>query len=156
MIKRSVSAPEMSTFKDETTLNISANFKTSMKELKVMKQRIVKPEPETEVRKSFPTKHRIYDDPQSMQTDMPAEKKPSWTGQEHSENNLVLVEQPQKAGIKYPIFPRRKKTKKIVNPRISEAVIERLKQPSKFLKRFSLINEYCLFKEYILICSCII
>lgn len=138
----------MSAFKDETTLNISANFKTSMKELKVMKQRIVETEAETEIRKSFPAKHRICEDPQSMQTDMPAEKKPTWTGQECSENDLVLVEQPQKAVIKYPIFPRRKKTKKskkIINPRKLEAVIKRLNQPPKILKRFSLINEYYLF-----------
>ncbi|XP_050192936.1 uncharacterized protein LOC126651265 isoform X3 [Myiozetetes cayanensis] len=35
LIKRSISALEMNAFEDETTLNMSANFKTSMKELKV-------------------------------------------------------------------------------------------------------------------------
>ncbi|RMC00591.1 hypothetical protein DUI87_23208 [Hirundo rustica rustica] len=44
LIKRSVLALEMNTFKDETTLNMSANFKTSMKKLKVMKKWIAEPE----------------------------------------------------------------------------------------------------------------
>ncbi|KAF4788527.1 hypothetical protein TURU_158928 [Turdus rufiventris] len=59
LIKRSVSALEMNTFKDETTLNMSANFKTSMKELKVMKKWISELEVETEIRKSFPTKYLL-------------------------------------------------------------------------------------------------
>jgi len=57
----------MTAFKDETTLNMSANLKVSMKELKVMKQRIAEPE----IRKSSPTKHllnQICDDSQSVQT----------------------------------------------------------------------------------------
>lgn len=113
-----------------------------MKELKVMKQRITEPEVETEIGKSSPTKHllnQICDDPQSMQTDRPAEKMPTLTGQEDSENDIVLVEQPQKAGIKYTDFPRRKKTKKskkIINPRKLEAVIKKLSIPPKILKRF--------------------
>ncbi|XP_075008535.1 tetratricopeptide repeat protein 6 [Calonectris borealis] len=143
LIKRSVSALEMMAFKDESTLNMSANFKTSMKELKIMKQRIAEPEVETEIGKSFPTKHllnQICDDPQSMQTDIPVEKTPTLTGQEDSENDIVLVERPQKAGIKYTVFPRRKKTKKskkIINPRKLEAVIKKLSQPPKILKRLS-------------------
>ncbi|KAM6204870.1 tetratricopeptide repeat protein 6, partial [Sarcoramphus papa] len=140
LIKRSVSALEMTAFKDETMLNMSANFKTSMKELKVMKQRIAEPEVETEIGKSSPTKHllnQICDDPQSMQTDIPVEKT-TLTGQEDSENDIVLVERSQKAGIKYTVFPRRKKTKKskkIINPRKLEAVIKKLSQPPKILKR---------------------
>ncbi|XP_049681960.1 tetratricopeptide repeat protein 6 [Accipiter gentilis] len=141
LIKRSVSALEMTAFKDETTLNISANFKTSMKELKVMKQRIAESEVETEIGKSSPTKHllnEICDNPQSMQTDIPVEKTPALTGQEDNENDVVLVERSQKAGIKYTVFPRRKKTKKskkIINPRKLEAVINKLSQPPKILKR---------------------
>nr|XP_009917822.1 PREDICTED: uncharacterized protein LOC104318312 [Haliaeetus albicilla] len=141
LIKRSVSALEMTAFKDETTLNMSANFKTSMKELKVMKQRIAESEAETEIGKRSPTKHllnEICDDPQSMQTDMPGEKTPALTGQEDNENDIVLVERSQKAGIKYTVFPRRKKTKKskkIINPRKLEAVIKKLSQPPKILKR---------------------
>ncbi|XP_050753053.1 tetratricopeptide repeat protein 6 [Gymnogyps californianus] len=140
LIKRSVSALEMTAFKDETMLNMSANFKTSMKELKVMKQRIAELEVETEIGKSSPTKHllnQICDDPQSMQTDISVEKT-TLTGQEDSENDIVLVEQSQKAGIKYTVFPRRKKTKKskkIINPRKLEAVIKKLSQPPKILKR---------------------
>lgn len=59
MIKRSVSALEMNTFKDEAMLNMSANFKTSMKKLKVMKKWIAEPEAETEIRKSSPTMHLL-------------------------------------------------------------------------------------------------
>ncbi|XP_075357745.1 tetratricopeptide repeat protein 6 [Mycteria americana] len=139
LIKRTVSALEMTAFKGETTLNMSANFKTSIKELKVMKQRIAEPEVETEIGKSSPTKHllnQICDDPLSMQTDIPVKKKPTLTGQEDSEND-VLVERPQKAGIKCTVVPRRKKTKKSkkINPRKLEAVIKKLSQPPKILKR---------------------
>ncbi|KAM9554608.1 uncharacterized protein ACIB01_007127 isoform 1-T1 [Guaruba guarouba] len=131
----------MTAFKAETALNMSANFKTSMKELKVMKQQIAEPEVETILRKSSPTKHllnQICDVPQSMQRDIPVEKTPTLTGQEDSENDIVLVEQPQKAGIKYTAVPRRKETKKSkkrINPRKLEAVFEKLSQPPKILKR---------------------
>ncbi|XP_064316395.1 tetratricopeptide repeat protein 6 isoform X2 [Phalacrocorax carbo] len=141
LIKRSVSALEMTALKDEITLNMSANFKISMKELEVMKQRIAEPEVEPEIRKSSPTKHllnQICDDPQSVQADIAVEKPPTLTRQEDSENDIVLVEQPQKAGIKYTVFPRRKKTKKskkIINPRKLEAVIKKLSQRPKILKR---------------------
>ncbi|PKU46137.1 tetratricopeptide repeat protein 6 [Limosa lapponica baueri] len=132
LIKRSVSALEITAFKDETTLKMSANFKISMKELKVMKQQIAEPEVETEIAKSSPAKHllnQICGDPQSMRTDRPVEKMLTLTGQEDSENDIVLVERPQKAGIKYTDFSRRKKTKKsmkIRNPRKLEDVIKKL------------------------------
>ncbi|KAM9239187.1 LOW QUALITY PROTEIN: tetratricopeptide repeat protein 6 [Leptosomus discolor] len=103
LIKRSVSALEMTAFKDETLLNMSANFKTSMKELKVMKQWIAEQKVETEIGKSSPTKqllNQICDDLQSMQTDTPVENTSTFTGQENIENDIVLVEQPQKAQIK--------------------------------------------------------
>ncbi|KYO37236.1 tetratricopeptide repeat protein 6 isoform B [Alligator mississippiensis] len=48
LIKRSVSAPEMADFKEKTKLKMSANFKTSMKEMKVMKQQISELKVETE------------------------------------------------------------------------------------------------------------
>nr|XP_009669207.1 PREDICTED: tetratricopeptide repeat protein 6 [Struthio camelus australis] len=141
LIKRSVSAPEGTAFKDETMLKMSANFKTSMKELKFMKQQIAEPEVETEIGKSSPTKHllnQICDDPQSMQTNTPMEKMPTSTRQEDSENDIVLAERSQKAGIKYSVFPRRKKTKKSkkkIDPRQLEAVIKKLSQPPRILKR---------------------
>jgi len=84
---------------------------------------------------------------------------PTLTGQEDIENDIVLVERPQKAGIKRTVFPRRKKTKKskkIINPRKLESVIKKLSQPPQILKRCSVITVHCLFKECILICSCII
>ncbi|XP_014797123.1 PREDICTED: tetratricopeptide repeat protein 6 [Calidris pugnax] len=132
LIKRSASALEITAFKDETTLKMSANFKISMKELKVMKQRIAEPEVETETVKSSPAKqllNQICGDPQSMQTDRPAEKMLTLTRQEDSENDIVLVEQPQKAGIKYTDFSRKRKTKKskkMRNPRKLEDVIKKL------------------------------
>lgn len=124
-----------------------------MKELEVMKEWMAELEVERKIGKSSPTKHlfnEIYDDPQSMQTDIPMEKITILSGQEDSENDTVLVEQPQKAGIKCTVSPRRKKTKKskkIINPRKLEAVIEKLSQPPKILKRFSLINVYCFLKN---------
>ncbi|XP_030308343.1 tetratricopeptide repeat protein 6 [Calypte anna] len=136
-IKRSASALELTTFKHKTKLNISADFKTSMKELQVMKQRMA----EAEIRKSSPTKHllnQICDDPQSMQTDIPVEKMPTLMGQEDNENDIVLVEQTQKPGIKCTVFQRRKttkKSKKRINPRKLEAVMKTLSQPPKILKR---------------------
>ncbi|XP_035395143.2 tetratricopeptide repeat protein 6 [Cygnus atratus] len=140
LIKRSVSAVEVAAFKCETKLKMSSNFKTSMKELEVMKQRIAEPKVEREIGKSSPTKHLLNqacDDPQSMQTDTPVEKMPTSTGQEDSEN-ILLVQRAEKAGIKYTIFPRRKKTKKskkTINPRKLEAVIKILIQPPRILKR---------------------
>ncbi|XP_071602190.1 tetratricopeptide repeat protein 6 isoform X2 [Heliangelus exortis] len=140
-IKRSVSALELTTFKHKTTLNISSDFKTSMKELQVMKQRMAEPRAEAEIGKSSPTKHllnQICDDPQSMQTDMPVEKMPTLMGQEDNENDIVLVEQTQKPGIKCTVFQRRKttkKSKKRINPRKLEAVMKTLSQPPKILKR---------------------
>eukprot|EP00075_Anas_platyrhynchos_P025087 XP_027314340.1 tetratricopeptide repeat protein 6 isoform X2 [Anas platyrhynchos] len=140
LIKRSVSAVEVAAFKCETNLKMSANFKTSMKELEVMKQQIAEPKVEREIGKSSPTKHvlnQACDDPQSMQTDTPVEKMPTSTGQEDSEN-ILLVQRAEKAGIKYTIFPRRKKTKKskkTINPRKLEAVIKKLIQPPRILKR---------------------
>ncbi|XP_062432174.1 tetratricopeptide repeat protein 6 [Rhea pennata] len=141
LIRRSVSAPEMTTFKDETVLKVSANFKTSMKELKFMKQQIAEPEVETKIGKSSSTKHplnQVCDDPQSVQTHTPMEKMPTSPGQEDSENNIVLAERSQKTGIKHPVFPRKKKTKKskkIIDSRKLEAVIKKLSQPPKILKR---------------------
>lgn len=124
-----------------------------MKELEVMKQWMAELEVEREIGKSSPTKHLfndICDDPQSMQTDIPVEKMTTLSGQEDSENDIVLVERLQKAGIKCTVSPRRKKTKKskkIINPRKLEAVIKKLSQPPKILSRFSLINVYCFLKN---------
>ncbi|XP_050192935.1 uncharacterized protein LOC126651265 isoform X2 [Myiozetetes cayanensis] len=84
LIKRSISALEMNAFEDETTLNMSANFKTSMKELKVMKQWLAEPEAEPEIGKSSSTKHllnQICNHPQSTLTDIPVEKMPTLAGQ---------------------------------------------------------------------------
>ncbi|XP_035184240.1 tetratricopeptide repeat protein 6 isoform X2 [Oxyura jamaicensis] len=140
LIKRSVSSVEVAAFKRETKLKMSSNFKTSMKELEVMKQRIAEPKVERETGKSSPTKHLLNqacDDPLSMQTDTPVEKMPTSTGQEDSEN-ILLVQRAEKAGIKYTIFSRRKKTKKskkTINSRKLEAVIKKLIQPPRILKR---------------------
>ncbi|XP_051477986.1 tetratricopeptide repeat protein 6 [Apus apus] len=142
LMKRSVSALEMTAFKDKATLTMSASFKTSMRELKIMKQRRAEPEAEAEIKKSSPTKHllnQICAVTQSMQTDIPAEKMPTLTGQEDSGND-VLVEQPQKSRVKHTGFQRRrkrkkKKSKKRINTRQLEAVIKRLNLPPKILKR---------------------
>ncbi|XP_019406671.1 PREDICTED: tetratricopeptide repeat protein 6 [Crocodylus porosus] len=141
LIKRSVSAPEMADFKEKTKLKMSANFKTSMKEMKVMKQRISELKVETESEKSFPTKHLLnknYDDPQLVLTEMPVEKQPSVTRQGDSENDIVLAERAREAGIKYIVFPKRKKSKrskKIIDSTKLKAVIQLLNQPPKNLER---------------------
>ncbi|XP_067388344.1 tetratricopeptide repeat protein 6 [Emydura macquarii macquarii] len=153
-IKRSVSAPDMSAFKDKTVVKFSANFKTSVKELKVMKQQICEPEVGTEIEKSSPTKHLLTkscDEPLPTLVDIPMEKTPFLTRQEDSDDDIVLAEKARKAGIKYIIFPKRKKTKKskkMIDPGKLEAVAKELRQPSKILKRFSLINAYCFCKEF--------
>nr|XP_042714425.1 tetratricopeptide repeat protein 6 isoform X3 [Chrysemys picta bellii] len=139
-IQRSVSAPDMSAFKDKTMLKISANFKTSMKELKVMKEKISEPEVETEIEKSSPAKHLLTkscDEPLPTLVDIPMERKPILTGQEDSDDDMVLAERARKAGIKYIIFPPKKKTKKskkMIDRGKLEAMAEGLKQPSKILK----------------------
>ncbi|XP_025057227.1 tetratricopeptide repeat protein 6 [Alligator sinensis] len=140
LIKRSVSAPEMADFKEKTKLKMSANFKTSMKEMKVMKQQISELKVETESEKSFPTKHLLnknYDEPQLVLTEMPVEKQPSLTRQGDSENDIVLAERAREAGIKYIVFPKRKKSKrskKIIDSTKLKAVIQLLNQPPKNLE----------------------
>ncbi|KAM8807935.1 tetratricopeptide repeat protein 6 [Eudromia elegans] len=141
VMRRSISAPEMTTFKDNTMLKMSANFKTSMKELKFMKQQIAETKVETDMGKSFPTTHllrEICDDLQSVQTDKAMEKTPASTGQEDSESGIVPAEKSQKTGIKRPVFARKKKTKKsrkTIDPRKLEAVIKKLSEPPRILKR---------------------
>lgn len=69
--------------------------------------------------------------PQTTQADAPVEKTPAFTGQEDGENDIVIVKGPQKAGIKYIIFRRRKKMKKskqIISPRKLEAMVKKLSQ----------------------------
>uniref|UniRef100_A0A452IGL2 Uncharacterized protein n=1 Tax=Gopherus agassizii TaxID=38772 RepID=A0A452IGL2_9SAUR len=139
-IKRPVSAPDMSAFKGKTVLKISANFKTSMKELKVMKEKISEPEVETEIEKSSPTKDLLtksYVEPLPTLVDIPMERTPIFTGQEDSDDDMVLAERARKAGIKYIIFPQKKKTKKskkMIDRGKLEAMAKELKQPSKILK----------------------
>ncbi|XP_030415094.1 tetratricopeptide repeat protein 6 isoform X5 [Gopherus evgoodei] len=139
-IKRPVSAPDMSAFKGKTVLKISANFKTSMKELKVMKEKISEPEVETEIEKSSPTKDLLtksYVEPLPTLVDIPMERTPIFTGQEDSDDDMVLAERARKAGIKYIIFPKKKKTKKskkMIDRGKLEAMAKELKQPSKILK----------------------
>ncbi|XP_074853635.1 tetratricopeptide repeat protein 6 [Carettochelys insculpta] len=139
-VKRSASAPDISSFKGKTVLKISTNFKTSMKELKVMKEQITEPEVETEIEESSPTKHLLtenYDEPLPKLVDIPVERTPILNRQEDSEDYTVLAEKARKAGIKYIIFPKRKKTKKskkMIDCGKLEAVAEELKQPSKILK----------------------
>ncbi|KAK2530696.1 Ttc6 [Columba livia] len=122
----------MTAFKDEIMLNLSANFKTSMKELEVMKQWMAELEAEREIGKSSPTKHLfsdICDDPQSMQTDIPVEKMTTLSGQEDSENDIVLVERLQKAGIKCATVSIEDLEKEI--RRLTE-LIEKEENPSAF------------------------
>lgn len=86
--------------------------------------------------------------PQTTQEDVPVEKTPTLTGQEDGENDIVLVKWPQKAGIKYTVFWRRKKIKKSnkrKNPRKREAVVKKSSQALKSLKMCFLMNVYCLF-----------
>ncbi|XP_021257944.1 tetratricopeptide repeat protein 6 isoform X3 [Numida meleagris] len=153
LIKRSVSAPEMTAFKHETILKISANLKTSMKELEFMKQQIAKPKVETETGKSSPAKHllnQICDDCHSKLTNRPVEKMPTSTGQEDSEN--ILAKRAQKAGINYVVFPKRKKkkSKETINPRKLEAVIKKLNQPPRILKRSVSLGGLLIHKKFII------
>ncbi|XP_043405341.1 tetratricopeptide repeat protein 6 isoform X1 [Chelonia mydas] len=139
-IKRSVSAPDMSAFKGKTVLKISANFKTSMKELKVMKGQLSERAAETEIEKSSPSKHLLTkscDESLLALVDLPMERIPIFRREEDTDDDIVLVEKARKAGMKYIIFPKRKKTKKskkMIDRGKLEAMAEELKQPSKILK----------------------
>ncbi|XP_038263522.1 tetratricopeptide repeat protein 6 isoform X4 [Dermochelys coriacea] len=139
-IKRSASAPDASAFKGKTVLKISTNFKTSMKELKVMKGQLSERAVETEIEKSSPSKHLLTkscDEPLPAQVDLPMERIPIFRRQEDTDDDIVLVEKARKAGIKYIIFPKRKKTKKskkMIDLGKLEVMAEELKQPSKILK----------------------
>lgn len=159
LIKRSVSAPEITALKHETILKMSADFKTSMKELKLMKQQIAEPKVEIDTANCSPAKHllnQVCDGCHSKLTNTPVEKMPTFSGQEDSENT-VLAKRAQKAGFKYVVIPKgkkKKKSRKTINSRKLEAVIKKLNQPPRILKRFFLL--FCHFKECILICSYII
>lgn len=130
----------MTAFKHDTILKMSADFKTSMKELKLMKQQIAESKVETETVNSSPAKHllnQVCDDCHSKMTNAPVEKMPTLTGQEDSENT-VLAKRAQKAGIKYVVVPkgkRKKKSRKAINTRKLEAVIKKLNEPPRILKR---------------------
>lgn len=95
--------------------------------------------------------------PQTTQAeDAPIEKTPTGTGQGDGENDIVLVKLPQRAGLKYTVFQRRKNTKKRkkrINPRKLEAVVKKLSQAPEILERCFFITVYCLLKNYILISS---
>lgn len=87
--------------------------------------------------------------PQTTQADVPIEKTPTGTGQGDGENHIVLVKLPQKAGLKYTVFQRRKnikKQKKRINPRKLEAVVKKWSQASKILQRWFFMTVYCLLK----------
>ncbi|XP_031449081.1 tetratricopeptide repeat protein 6 [Phasianus colchicus] len=156
LIKRSVSAPEITAFKHETILKMSANFKTSMKELEFMKQQIAEPKVETRTAKSSPAKHllsQICDDCHSKETNAPVEKMPTLTGQEDSENT-VLAKRAQKAGIKCVIVPKgkkkKKKSRKTINTRKLEAVIKKLNQPPRILKRSVSLGRLLIHNKFII------
>ncbi|XP_042670912.1 tetratricopeptide repeat protein 6 isoform X2 [Centrocercus urophasianus] len=155
LIKRSASAPEMTAFKHDTILKMSADFKTSMKELKFMKQQIAESKVETETANSSPAKHllsQVCDDCHSKTTNAPVEKMPTLTGQEDSENT-VLAKRAQKAGIKYVIVPkgkRKKKSRKAINTRKLEAVIKKLNEPPRILKRSVSLGRLLIHNEFII------
>ncbi|XP_048805248.1 tetratricopeptide repeat protein 6 isoform X2 [Lagopus muta] len=155
LIKRSASAPEMTAFKHDTILKMSADFKTSMKELKLMKQQIAESKVETETANSSPAKHllnQVCDDCHSKMTNAPVEKMPTLTGQEDSENT-VLAKRVQKAGIKYVIVPkgkRKKKSRKAINTRKLEAVIKKLNEPPRILKRSVSLGRLLIHNKFII------
>nr|XP_025037743.1 tetratricopeptide repeat protein 6 isoform X1 [Pelodiscus sinensis]XP_025037744.1 tetratricopeptide repeat protein 6 isoform X1 [Pelodiscus sinensis]XP_025037745.1 tetratricopeptide repeat protein 6 isoform X2 [Pelodiscus sinensis] len=139
-IQRSVSAPDMSAFNSKTAFTISADFKTSMKELTVMKKQISDSEVEPEIEKSSSTKQLLIEScnaPQSVLVDTPMERTPVLDMQVDTDDDLALAEIARKSGTKYIIFPKRKttkKSKKMIDRGKLEAVAEELKQPSKILK----------------------
>ncbi|XP_040528610.1 tetratricopeptide repeat protein 6 isoform X1 [Gallus gallus] len=155
LIKRSVSAPEITALKHETILKMSADFKTSMKELKIMKQQIAEPKVEIDTANCSPAKHllnQVCDGCHSKLTNTPVEKMPTLTGQEDSENT-VLAKRAQKAGIKYVIIPKgkkKKKSRKTINPRKLEAVIKKLNQPPRILKRSVSLGRLLIHNKFII------
>ncbi|XP_015720531.1 tetratricopeptide repeat protein 6 isoform X2 [Coturnix japonica] len=149
LIKRSASAPEITAFKHETTLKMPANFKTSMAELEFMKQQIAKPKVEIKTAKRSPAKHplnQICDDCHSKKTNAPVEKMPTLTGQEDSENAEV-AKRAEKAENKNE---KKKKSKKAINPRKLEAVIKKLNQPSRILKRSVSLGRLLIHNKFII------
>ncbi|XP_053125408.1 tetratricopeptide repeat protein 6 [Hemicordylus capensis] len=74
LVGRSVSAPELSSYRDKTALKIDANFKTTMEEMNVMKKQVPLPEAErspASPQKSSPSPQKST----SLQKSSPSPKK---------------------------------------------------------------------------------
>ncbi|KAH0620524.1 hypothetical protein JD844_021066 [Phrynosoma platyrhinos] len=177
-IKRSNSAPELSSYRDKTRFKISADFKTTMEEIRVMKKHIssadIQRMPEEEVSpEKLPCPidenapgFQIISPTTDQDTDLfltkamkgPAESLLLSTPEPEPSlptDTIRLAEASRKAGIKYIIFPKkvqRKKSKsgKYVTPHVLESICEKLNEPPRILERSVSVGRLYIHNKFII------
>ncbi|KAM6462023.1 tetratricopeptide repeat protein 6 isoform 2-T2 [Liasis olivaceus] len=157
LMKRANSAPEMSTHRDKTVVKISADFKTTMEEIEIMGKhvplvKINDTVPEAEGSSLTPNllKHfsppKPFPDPEKVSEiilgnviKVPRgnlfEPQPAESVRVLDET--ALADECRKAGIKYIIFPKKKRTMKSgknITPKVLNNVFAKLNEPPKVLK----------------------
>lgn len=164
MVKRANSAPELSSYRNKTLIKFSSNFKTAMEELDIMSKHVpltipnaAIPEAKTSVEKqsfaadlsgiSFNPSKAPVDPEKGSETDMGNTgtlkiPKGNLFEPEPAEDLLdqtALADECRKAGIKYIIFPKKKrrsvKIGKSITPKVLDSIFQKLNEPPKILKR---------------------
>ncbi|XP_039207731.1 tetratricopeptide repeat protein 6 isoform X2 [Crotalus tigris] len=163
LLKRPNSAPELSSYRDKTLIKISANFKTVMEELDIMSKHVplTKPKAAVPEAETSPEKDRrsptanlsqiCFSPSKPLDTEKVSETimgntlrlpKGNLFEVEPAEGFLdqtALADKSRKAGIKYIIFPKKKrklkKMGKSITPRVLDSIFQKLNEPPKVLKR---------------------
>ncbi|XP_013909456.1 PREDICTED: tetratricopeptide repeat protein 6 [Thamnophis sirtalis] len=161
-LKRTTSAPELSSYRDKTLIKFSANFNTAMEELDIMSKHVPLAKPTAAVPEAEPTlkKHSFPANLSGIsfhpsKAPINPEKGPeTLTGSplKLPKGNLfepvpapgeidqtALADECRKAGIKYIIFPKKKrrslKLGKSITPKVLDSIFQKLNEPPKVLKR---------------------
>lgn len=164
MVKRPKSAPELSSHRDKTLIKISANFETVMEELDIMSKHVplTKPSPAVPEAKTSLEKDRgsptanlskicfspskpLVDTEKVSETIMgntlrlPKGNLFELEPADGLLDQTTLADECRKAGIKYIIFPKKKrKSKKMgkrITPKVLDNIFQKLNEPPKVLKR---------------------
>lgn len=162
MLKRPSSAPELSSYRDKTLIKFSSNFKTAMEELDIMSKHVPLTKPNAAVPEAEPIleKHSFAANLSGIsfhpsKAPINPEKGPeTLTGNtlKIPKGNLfepepapgeidqtALADECRKAGIKYIIFPKKKrrslKIGKSITPKVLDSIFQKLNEPPKILKR---------------------
>ncbi|XP_070611382.1 tetratricopeptide repeat protein 6 isoform X2 [Erythrolamprus reginae] len=163
-IKRTNSAPELTSYRDKTLIKISSNFQTAMDELDIMSKHVPLTIPSTVVQEAEPPLEKHTFDANLSGISFKPSKVPTEPekGSETAMGNTgalkipkgnlfepepaegeidhtALADECRKAGIKYIIFPKKKKKSmkigKSITTKILDSIFQKLNEPPKILKR---------------------